>query len=278
MLNPIRYFMAAVMVLAALFFYFAAVRGGIWPWMLVGAVVLLAIMYVFTPQFNWWYWQRYAPDLRPGLRAMLEQRSGYYGRLSPPRQREFRRRVFLYAEAQEFIGQGIEDIPEDIKVMVAASAVMVGFGQPEFRNPKFEHVVLYPHPFPSPQYEQLHISELHADDGVVIFSMPYLARSFLDEQAFVPIGLYEHAKIYQLTYPRQHYPALDWPQLEAVSGFSRAAVEQFIGLSDLDLAALSITFFLVFPERLRLLAPEVYEQLVEHLRQDPLKLSVIELE
>lgn len=270
-MNPIRYFAIPLVMLTGLALLAAIEWGGAWSWAVVPPVLLLATLYIFTPQLRWWYWERYPPDLHHGIIRLLEKHLPYYSRLSPAEQREFRRRVFLFAEAQDFRPQNFDEVPDDIKVMPAIGAVILGMGREEFLYPGMETTVLYRHPFPSPTYERLHVSETHLEDGVVIFSMQHLMASVIERDRFLNLPLYEYAKVYRDRYPETDYPALDWEQFTLVTGFERELTEKFVGLDDLDLHALTATAFFSFPERFLQHFPEHYARLEQAFGQDPLR-------
>lgn len=263
-MRPINYFMIPIGTLTVLAGYFAFQVGSPYTWALLVGTVLLAICYTLSPQINWWYWQRYPPDLPAGLRRLLTMRFPFYNQLPPADQREFRRRVFLFQEAKDFRGQGIENLPDDMKTLAAISAVRIGFGREDFLFEPFDTVVFYPHPFPSPQFDFLHTSELYVPDGTLIFSIDHFARSVLDEQAFLSLGLYEYSRIYRHRFPQQEQAVLEWPDIEAISGFSQEAIETFVGLKEgagLDRAGVTAALFFSFPEKFALKAPEVFRAL-----------------
>jgi hypothetical protein len=269
-MRPNRYFLVPLAMLAGLSLLLIDRYGQQWIWLLLLAAAGVVTVLIFSPQIDWWYWQRRAPDLPGGLRALLEKRVAFYQRLEPLAQREFRRRAFLLRESLEFTGQAIEKIPDDVQLLPALAAATISFGREEFLFPAYERVVLYPHPFPSPQHDFLHVTERYAPDGVLLFSMPHLMRSVVEEQSFPNLALYEYAKIYRERYPEEEYPELDWPQLEAISTFRREAVTKFLGFEEPDLQALTSVFFFSFSARFREQAPAVYRTLCHTFALDPL--------
>lgn len=275
-MRPINYFMVPVGMLTAISAYYSFQYGSPYTWGLAIGVLLLAVLYIFTAQINWWYWQRRAPDLPAGLQRLFRERFPFYAHLDPIQQREFRRRVFLFQEAIDLKGQGIEEIPDDMKTLAAISAVRVGFGQSDFLLEPFETIVFYPHPFPSPEIERLHTSELYAPDGVLIFSMEHFARSVLDERSFLSLGLYEYSRVYRMVHQRTAHSALNWASIETISGFTQASIEDFIGLNEahgLDRVAITATLFFSFPERFRQQHPDEFQELLQFYEQESLHLT-----
>lgn len=243
---------------------------------IVPCVLILAVIYVFSPQINWWWYKRRPPELEGPLKILLSKHNQFYRQLTEPQRRRFRERTALYMLAREFMPQAMEGVPEDIKCVVAASAVQLTFGQDDFLLDPFERIVIYPKPFPSPQYpEQFHTSEIHEEDGVLLFSAEQLMRSFLHPQEFYHIGVHEFAKVYLHLHPDAGWPDLkefSWDKLEAVSGFNLDFLTRWINLPEEAIPPLAVLIchFFIFPRRLRQIMPEEYEQLVKIFGYTPL--------
>lgn len=230
-------------------------------WM-VPPLIAFAIIWVLSPQINWWWHQRNPPDIAAPIRQFLFQYP-FYQRLPEGEKKRFRSRVALFVMGNNFIPQVMPGVPEDVKAMVAANAVTLTFGQEAFLFKKFENIVINPKPLPTLQYpENYHASEIYAPDGVVLFSLEQLVRGFLESTHYFNIGLYEYAKVFMLTYPHHPYPTFDdanWEILERISGFSKAWIEQWINLPNINPVAVSIAHFFTFPEEFLKELPEEYE-------------------
>ncbi len=266
MMNPLRYFMVPLLVLAAFAGWLAVTRDQQWVWLLLIALMGVAAVYTLGPQIKWWYWQRRAPDLPGAFARLLETRFPFYMALTPDEKREFRRRVFLIREATDFSGVNMDKVPEDVEVMFAISQAMLTWGREDMLLPDFEVVVFYEHPFPSPERDELHATELHTGDGAYIFSLPHFVKSVIEPRAYPQLGLYEISRAYQLTYPGNEYPALDWPAFTRITGMEETAVKNFIGWPEPDLAALTMTLYFSHAPHLQKTAPAEFHHLTEALR------------
>lgn len=236
-----------------------------WSFLMIIALVVLVSGFILAPQINWWWWQRFPPDLPSEMGQLLEKRSLFYSRLSSDQRREFRRRVFLFNHGHNFMPQVMEKMPLDGQVMIASVPVAMTFTQEEFLFPKFENIIVYPHPFPSPQHETtFHASEIYEPDGVIMFCMEHILRGFIDPHQYLNPAWYEYAKVFAITYPETdlgNWSAVSWAQLEQISGFSQDALERWIGLQDLDLQAMGIAFFFLFPDRFQATLPDIHQKL-----------------
>lgn len=236
-----------------------------WSLLMIIALVVLVAGFILAPQINWWWWQRFAPDLPSEMGQLLEQRLPFYRQLLAEQQREFRRRVFLFNHGHNFMPQVIEKMPLDGQVMIACAPVAMTFNQEQFLFPKFENIIVYPHPFPSPQYEtKFHASEIYEPDGVVMFCLEHVLRGFVDPRQFLNPAWYEYARVYAISFPDADlgdWSDVNWGQLEQISGFSQEALKRWIGLPDLDLQAMGIAFFFLFPTRFQQILPNLNQQL-----------------
>jgi hypothetical protein len=240
----------------------------------VPCVVCVAVVYILSPQIDWWWYQRHPIDLPAGLRHFINTNSVFYQNLPATEKTRFRNRMAMYIEANEFMAQGMEAVPPDLKAVVAASVVQLTFGQEDYLLNKFEHVIIYPHPFPSPQYpDQWHVCEHFEEDGVVMFSAEQLMPGFLDPHHFLHIGLYEYTRVFRNCHPMVAFPDYiseeHWPDLERISNFPKEKTMKYIGLKEIDLVALAAVYFFVFPEKFKAQLPAIYESFALAFDQRP---------
>ncbi|MEL7021737.1 MAG: zinc-dependent peptidase [Bacteroidota bacterium] len=227
--------------------------------------VVLALLYIFSPQIDWWWAQRHPPQLDRGIRTLLERYSIFYQSLNPLDKEKFRNRLVWFMMAKEFHGQVMEQVPEDVKGIIAANAVHLTFGLEDYRFDKFENIVVYAHPFPSPQYlEHWHTSEIHAEDGAVLFSAEHLMSSFVQPRRYYNIGLHEFVKIQMLTYPDKAYPRaeeLNWDEITQISGWTEEFISAWIGLPDIALDVVAVVAYLTFPVVFEQHLPDMFRRL-----------------
>ena len=238
-------------------------------------IIPAVIIYVFSPQIDWWWYQRYPPKLDGNVTAILQQHYPYYQMLSPQARKKFRNRTALFMMSNQYIPKAMEIVPEDIKGMIAAETIKLTFGYPNFLFKDFETIVIYPHPFPSPQFpKSFHASETFAEDGVTLFSTQQIAQAFFQPKDYFSLPLYEFAKVFIHSYPDEPYPTVDisiWDKLEEISGFSLEAIQKWINLEikDIDPLACTIYHFFNYPHLFRQKLPDLYESFLLVFRQDP---------
>lgn len=258
---------------AMAFLLYAVTHDGDYAMYAVPCVVAVAVVFMLSPQIDWWWYKRHPLDLPHMLQLFINKNSLFYQNLGVEDKFRFRNRMAMYMQAVEFMPQGMEQVSPDVKGVVAACAVQMTFGQKDYLPGKFEHIVVYKHPFPSPQYpEHWHASEHFEEDGVIMFSTEQLMPGFLQPQRFFNIGLYEYARVFRTNNPDIAFPQVGeehWPALEYISRFPKDKNIQYIGLPQIDLVALAVSHFFVFPENFKATLPDIYEGLARALNLRP---------
>jgi len=255
---------APLILIAMLFLYLAWKVDESWSLWIIPFLVIAAVVFIFSQEINWWWYNRKAPALGAGLTKLLVRFCGFYQRLDTAGQQKFRDRVALFRLGTEWTPMGwpeeMEKLPADIELALAAQAVMLTFHKPRFLFEKFEKVIVYPVPFPSPEHPYPHTSELYEEDGCLIFSAEQVMCGFTQPGTWYQVGLHEYARAYVLTYPEETYPTFQepdiWEKLEAVSGISRQYVESVIGIPGVSVLPVAIHHFFAFPDPFREVLPE----------------------
>ncbi len=252
--------------LALVFLYLAwDVDSAYAPWM-IPFVLGAALVYIFSPQINWWWFSKHPPELDEGQRRLLEGFHTFYRSLNHADRIRFRQRTALFIMGTDWDPFAMPDevLPADVQLSIAAQAVMLTFRKEQFLFEKFEKVIVYPFPFPTPEYPFSHASELYEPDGCLIFSAEQLMLAWMQPRVWYNVAIHEYARAFALTYPNEAFPPLDtpdvWERLETVSGMPRDRVEAVIGLTDVPVLAVAIHHFFQFPEAFREQMPHEYTQ------------------
>ncbi len=224
----------------------------------VPCLVVAAIIFIFSPQINWWWWQRNPPDLERPHRVWLGKHCAFYRDLPAAEKGKFRTRTFLFREATDWTAAEWpeDELPPDVQLAIAASAVQVTFRREVFLLEKFEQVVVYPRHFISPNFPFNHASELFEPDGCVILSAEHVLRAIMGSGINFNPAVYEFARAAALNFGPEYSGLPDmadsdlvWGKLAAVGQASKADIEKFMGLKNLDTAAVAAHHFLVFSEK-----------------------------
>lgn len=218
---------------------------------LIPSIIILAIIWIFSPQINYWWWKRNPPPLDPPILKWLQTYSPFYNSLSDESQRNFERRMSLFILGKEFGSMGEEkrELPEDLKGIIANNAIQLTFGRPDFLFDKFDRIVVYKHPFPTPSKQYLHTVETETEDGTLIFSMEHLVPGMLRKGEFYNIGLHGFIDAFLHENQKINYPNIDhitWQQLEKISGFSIENILATTGLKEVNKLTVAINHYVTF--------------------------------
>ncbi len=244
---------------SAYLYLFQHIPGFVWG--LATGVFLVTCSYIFQYQINWWWYRRYPPKFPAEMEAMYVDAGKYYAGLNTTQQAEFRMRASLFIEAKEFIAQGLKEMPEDIKYLIAYYAVMVSFEKADFMYTHYGRIVLYLHPFLSPQIpDQIHAYETEHEDGTVIFSLEQLNAGFLRPDRYYQIGLHAFAEL--LIRAEGSLPSISdipatWKSLEEISGWTQESISNFTGIPQTDPLPVMIHHWFTFHDKMVQMAPGI---------------------
>lgn len=238
----------------------------------VPVLIAFVSVLVFQHALDWWWYNRYPPIPDDAVQTRIMHRMKVLGNYSEEAKGEFFRRVGLYVEGRSFEIQGIdENLAYDIKCLLAAYPVLFTFGmegEEDFLLEPYRRLVLYLHPFLTPQFpDDIHIGEIQPEDGVLIFSMQQVVAGLEESREYLDIAAYEYCRAVRTVYP-DHLdlaPAPTWDDIEQISSWNPERIQNYYGLDEMDLHALAVTCYFSFHDRFKSLHPDWNEQMVEAL-------------
>ncbi|HMG15866.1 MAG TPA: hypothetical protein VK590_10480 [Saprospiraceae bacterium] len=222
--------------------------------------IIIAAIIVFTPQIDWWWSNRYPPKTDKRVIQFLETFYPYYNSLAEPLQKTFLIRAELIIKSMDWTPMGFEDIPADVQYVISTYAVRLSLNRQKFIFKYWEKVILYKHPFPSPQHpKQLHHSEIFYEDNVVLFDFPHLIKGFINPDNVFPIGLYEMARIYLHDFKVElgfNPHSFNEAVFSAISGKDFDWIRSSIGLDVLDGEAIAVVCYFLYLDKTMELMPD----------------------
>ncbi len=198
--------------------------------------ILLAALYMLSPQVEWWWAQRHPPAPNPNMIKFLNEHFDYFRQLNGADKDKFLLRLNYFIMAREFRAMIGDDVPVPLQTMIAAEGVRTTFGLEDYLLESHERVVVYPHPFPSPDHKKLHHSETNHEDGVLVFASAPVIHQFKGIGHIFNLVLYEWISAFKhqskASFPDFHEE--DWQVFETDFGTPKRLVEASIGLPDFD--------------------------------------------
>lgn len=242
----------------------------IWRWGIAPLVLLGVMNYVFQPQIDYWWFEKMKPTLDPMEHRFLEKHLAFYRSLADEEKEEFGRECIRFNHNKEYILQGVPSLPADLKIAVAAYATSLRYAfrlKEEDPFSKIERVVFYPHPFMSPDIDEVHASETHYEDGVWIFSLEQLIPGVTQPKKFFNILVYEMAVVLIEDFP-DFQKELSKYTREEIDSYRRTLsdiplerIQKWINLKDINQQAIYITALLSHWEEVSALSEQERKKL-----------------
>lgn len=216
-------------------------------------------------------------------RAILESKVAYYRRLSEAERRRFEAEVRVFLDEQVITGPRHATLPDELRLLVAASAVMLVFGRRGFRYPRLRDVVVYERAFDDEYREGARKSILGMvhGQGPIILSAKHLEEGFSDARDGLHVGLHEFAHV--LDFDTGHADGvptfMPWraitPWVDVMRDEvqrierRRSVLRQYAATNEAEFFAVATEAFFERPRAMRERHPELYELLKETYGQDP---------
>ena len=158
----------------------------------------------------------------------------------------------------------LEGVPDDIKVLIAAPAVLLSLHQKKYMYDRYERIILYRGPFVSPSYNRhWHNVESEHEDGTVLLNVDAVTQGVFKRPRVYDVALHVwievYLKIYSKNTPKLLY--LDWNALERISGIGKDQIDQNTGLPNVRATCVTLHHFINFPERFKEVEPEVFRSI-----------------
>lgn len=224
----------------------------------------------------------------PAWRTVLEEQVAYYRGLDVAGRARFEREVAIFLDEQRVTGPRGAPLADDLRVLVAASAVALAFGRPGYRYPTTRDVVVYDDAF-GDDYEVDAggpiLGMVHAQ-GPILFSAKALRAGFRGAHDGRNVGYHELAHVLDFDGgPADGVPALmplariaPWTRVMAhesrqlerrLESRRKTVLRPYALTNEAEFFAVATEVFFEQPRMLKTKHPELYDLLRETYRQDP---------
>jgi Mlc titration factor MtfA (ptsG expression regulator) len=220
-------------------------------------------------------------------RELLQKYFRYYQGLSADNKAIFERRVCRFMYSKQFIPRGgMKEVPVEVKLFVAATAVQITFGLPNVQLTHFNKILIYPDNYYSTITQRYHKGEVNPAFGIIVLSMKNFMKGFLYGEDGVNLGLHEMAHALRIeNIVRQEYAFFDQPLLERFDRISeRLCAEGAVGEGSIfrpyactnlhEFFSVAVENFFERSVQFKMELGELYNIMVRLLKQDPILLQV----
>lgn len=224
----------------------------------------------------------HAAPFPPAWQEVLDERVAFYRRLTPAGQARFRDDVVIFLNEQRFFGPQQTPVPEDIRVLIAAAAAMLGHGRPGWEWPTTRDIIVHVTNF-NEDYEpgdQHNIAGMVHAQGPMLLSRKQVRFGFKKSDG-TNVAVHELAHVIDLADGFADGTPSVWagvPGWEALvrdrikkvrRGGKQAPLRAYAGTNEAELFAVAVEAFFETPDKLRARDPELFERLVELFNLDP---------
>ncbi len=223
--------------------------------------------------------------LPDGIRRVLKQRVSFYGRLRGERKRSYEDQIAIFLAEHAITGIDGVEITDEVRALVAATAVRLTFGRPGWEYHNFGEILIYPSGFAADgSYSTRSGGDTAAaglvhSQGGVILSLPHLFRSFEHNNDGFNVGYHEFAHVLDGRRPDGipdelslgcYRPWVETMQKEFERVHTHKSIlRDYAGTNPAEFFACAVEYFFEKPEKMKERAPEVYHQLSAFFNQDP---------
>lgn len=219
--------------------------------------------------------------LPQSARALLREQYDHYDRLPPDWRVRFEDDLRIFLAEKRVTGVEVE-VTEELRLLVAASAVTVSLGWPEYDWSQLTEVLLYPQDFDRDyRFGADELSGQTHPWGTVILSVPSLVESFADPDDGYHVGIHEFAHLLDVDQTRfegipaglpaaqsREWVAVTEKEMERLRR-GKSALDPYGAEDAVEFLAVAVEAFFEMPLVLRKRHRELYAILTEYFRQDP---------
>lgn len=224
--------------------------------------------------------------MREEWQELLAARIPFYAKLEGEAKKRFENDVRFFASEQNIYGPRGEPVSDEDRLLVAASAAILGHGLPGWEWPTMRDIVVYKKAF-NDQYEEgddESIAGMVHSQGPIIFSENHLKHGFQRSHDGFNVGLHELAHVMDMADgAADGVPAgMDWmataPWVEVMARHmkkksrrgKREVLDDYSKTNEAEFFAVAVETFFEKPKIMKRKEPKLYELLCDYFGQDPL--------
>lgn len=221
-------------------------------------------------------------NIDPAYKAPIKKYLTYYRQLNPTDKLTFEKRVQKFINQKQFIARGMDLVTDEMKALIAGTAIQLTFGHPSIYFAHFRRILVYPDNYYSEISKRYHKGEVNMG-GLIVLSWKNFVEGFIDGEDGRNLGLHEmaHALRLENAVTNEEYGFLDDEMLKKWTDLCYREIEKMnAGTSDFfrsyaaansqEFFAVAVENFFERPQAFKVWNAELYDTLAKMLNQDPL--------
>lgn len=225
-------------------------------------------------------------SLSEDQKSYIKKHFRHYNNYSKEDQLLFEKRVHKFISLKEFTPRGgLSEITEEMKVLIASTAVQITFGYSNVYFKHFKKILVYPDTYYSTITKKYHQGEVNMR-GIIVISWKKFIEGFKDDTNGRNLGYHEmaHAITLENMVQNDEYKFLNY---EAFVKFSKLCIvemkkvregdssffRKYAGTNKHEFIAVAIENFFERPKEFQQHNKKLYELTSKLLNQNPLKVN-----
>ncbi|WP_299273632.1 zinc-dependent peptidase [uncultured Psychroserpens sp.] len=123
--------------------------------------------------------------------GVLKREFSFYRKLNTVEKRQFEHRIARFIDTKHFVGREHLVVTTEMKILVAATSVMLTFGFRDYQIDLVHKIIIYPGPFYSNANETYHKGELNPRLNALVISWADFLDGYDDENDNINLGIHE---------------------------------------------------------------------------------------
>jgi len=124
-------------------------------------------------------------------KKILQNKFSFYKKLKSKEKRQFEHRVATFINSNEFVGRENLVVTTEMKVLIAATSVMLSFGFRNYRIDLINKIIIYPSTFYSQSNQEYHKGELNPQLNALVLSWEHFLEGYDIENDNLNLGVHE---------------------------------------------------------------------------------------
>ncbi len=208
----------------------------------------------------------------------------YYQNLGEENKKRFEMRVQAFIDANEFIPRSYTHVTDEMKALIAASAVQLTFGFSHINFEHFSKILIYKDDYYSKITRKYHAGEVNMR-GLIVLSWLNFVHGYKDHTDGKNLGLHEmaHALRLENSIENGEYDFIDASLLDLFHELATKEIHlikrgqafffrHYAAMNMHEFFAVAIENFFERPKKFQEYNPQLYQCVCELLKQNPLKL------
>ena len=250
-----------------IFAYIAFTNNGEKALWMLPFLVAIAIVYVLSPQIDWYFVKKYPPKLPEEFVQSLKRAFPFYEDLSEDQRNTFNNRVSWIKMSKDFSPKPDHNIPYDVSYGIAACIAALTFHFEDYRLKDYEKVMVYKTSFPSPAYPRdIHACEVNHEDKVVLIATDKFMLGQNKPHEYFNTALYAWSMVVEKARKSLELPEQMLQKVGQVLNFKPEAIKAYIGTPDINDFALASTAYFMRPKAMKKMYPELFQQMDGYFR------------